>query len=409
MSMTVRRGVGAAVCAAGIVGMVAVTVYAAYADNGMTDQQILDQCGLTPQPAGDEFGKDTTFTCSFVQTQRTDGTESAEITGTPFDPPGTGDNGNCTHHARDAPVRQLWLWSPGWYQTSGPWLIPDAAVQVFDNSQAVSAIRLNGIAPVHATVRLDPGQWAEVYEQSHWTQVEGHWQLSVGPAAAGPWSTSVAAFKVDNVATPNLKTVNATKRQMTNAEYRVWCGQNLPAPVGVPAVSTAVAGNKKVTVSVSAPTAGGPVDFETVTASPGGRSCTISHGSGSCPVTGLATDRAYRFTATATNASGTSAASAASRAVTPTSAPSVPRQVRAVAGDTQVFVSWDASIPYPDTYTVTATPGGHTCLVNIRLAERITCPVTGLTNGVAYTFRVTATNHAGSSSAVSNKATPKAM
>jgi hypothetical protein len=59
-------------------------------------------------------------------------------------------------------------------------------------------------------------------------------------------------------------------------------------------------------------------------------------------------------------------------------------------------VSWlppaDAgSFPVTD-YRVTAGPGGASCLAK---APALTCTVTGLTNGTAYTFVVTALNGAG--------------
>ncbi|MFM8625326.1 MAG: S8 family serine peptidase [Actinomycetota bacterium] len=88
-------------------------------------------------------------------------------------------------------------------------------------------------------------------------------------------------------------------------------------------------------------------------------------------------------------------------------APSAPRNVSGTSGDSSVTVSWvapesngGASIT---AYKVTASPGASTCE-----SATTMCVVTGLTNGVAYTFTVTATNSAGTgpSSVASDPVTP---
>ncbi|MBZ4039633.1 autotransporter domain-containing protein [Novilysobacter selenitireducens] len=107
----------------------------------------------------------------------------------------------------------------------------------------------------------------------------------------------------------------------------------------------------------------------------------------------------------------TAAAATVSRSFTVNAVvPGVPTTVTATAGDTQASVAFIAPANAGGTaitgYTVTANPGGAT-------ASGMGSPVTltGLTNGVAYTFTVTAHNSAGTGAAsmASNSVTPAAV
>ena len=92
-----------------------------------------------------------------------------------------------------------------------------------------------------------------------------------------------------------------------------------------PAAPTAVAYNASAQVSFTATAAStAPVTSYVVTASPGGRTCTVNVDTATtptlrCNVTGLTNDTSHTFSVTAVNAVGGSTASASSAAVTPTS------------------------------------------------------------------------------------------
>jgi FtsP/CotA-like multicopper oxidase with cupredoxin domain len=180
-----------------------------------------------------------------------------------------------------------------------------------------------------------------------------------------------------------------------------------PTKPSAPLSVTAVAGIASATVTWLAPATDGLSTILNYNVTPSGGAAQICTAALTCVVTGLTGGVSYTFTVTATNALGTGPASLPSNAVIPPIAPNPPTAVTAVAGNAQAVVSWlarafDGGSPITS-YAVTPSGGvAQTC------TTALTCTVTGLTNGTAYTFTVTATNLVGTSlpSAPSNSVTP---
>jgi hypothetical protein len=198
------------------------------------------------------------------------------------------------------------------------------------------------------------------------------------------------------------------------------------APPTAPAAPTnvqATAGNGSAIVTWTAPASGGSaITSYTVTpyigtAAQAATTVTGNPPATSASVTGLTNGTAYTFTVTATNSVGSGPASSPSSAVTPTAptAPAAPGNVTGTAGNQSATVSWTAPANGGSaitSYTVTPYLAGvaQTTTQVAGSPPPTTATVTGLTNGDAYTFTVSATNVVGTgpASAPSAAVTPTA-
>ena len=179
-----------------------------------------------------------------------------------------------------------------------------------------------------------------------------------------------------------------------------------------PTIGTATTlSDSAISVAFTPPSNGGgsPITSYTVTSSPGGYTATGS--TSPIVVSGLNGGTGYTFTVTATNAAGTSDASGSSnQATTDTRISDAPIIGTATAGFEQATITFTA--PAHDggaaitSYVATSSPGGIRGTVSGPGSGEIT--VTGLTNGVNYTFTVTAVNENGTSapSSASNPVIP---
>jgi hypothetical protein len=160
-----------------------------------------------------------------------------------------------------------------------------------------------------------------------------------------------------------------------------------------PTSISATAGNRQAVVSFAIPTDGGdPIVSYKVISSPGG---IIATGTSSpITITGLDNGTTYTFTVVATNSVGDSVGSS-SPPVIPATVPDAPTSVSATAGNQQATVSFavpaNGGSPITE-YSVKSIPEGFKAIVS---SSPVT--ITGLTNGISYTFTVVATNSIGDS------------
>jgi hypothetical protein len=180
-----------------------------------------------------------------------------------------------------------------------------------------------------------------------------------------------------------------------------------------PGIAIFAPGNGQVTVTIAAPAFDGGsaiTGYTVISDPPGGVDGDAGTLSTTRAITGLTNGTPYTFSVIANNAIGTSPPSALSPSVTPAAPPDAPTGAAATAGNAQATVTFVAPVSNGGSaitgYTVISSPaGGVDSNAGTTSTSHI---VTGLTNGTAYTFTVTASNAISTSTAstASNSVTP---
>jgi len=191
-----------------------------------------------------------------------------------------------------------------------------------------------------------------------------------------------------------------------------WIGALESTIPSAPTITSVTSNNGSVTITFTEGLSdgGSPITAYTVTSSDEHSVTSNSSSDRTLVVSNLTNGTPYTFTITATNSNGTSADSAPSESVTPARVPYAPTDIVAIAGNEQAIISFQAPSDNGGSvitrYTAISNSGAHSNYIEQEGSGQIT--VTGLTNGVGYTFHVIATNSVGegSSSIDSNVVTP---
>lgn len=179
-----------------------------------------------------------------------------------------------------------------------------------------------------------------------------------------------------------------------------------PAPVapGAPTALLGGSGDRKVTLSWVGPSDNGGSSVTGYVVTPFIGSIAQTHvvfnsALTTQTVTGLTNGTSYSFRVAAINAIGTGPMSESSGLLKPVTVPGAPGSVGVTGGDARVTVSWTPPSSNGGTaitgYVVTPYIGGTAQSSVVFNSTLTTQSIVGLTNGTAYTFRVSAVNVVG--------------
>jgi hypothetical protein len=329
-----------------------------------------------------------------------------------------------------APVLSEFTFSPTSVNVNAN--VQDAAKQV-----TVSARVTDATGTTTPTMVVDSDSTTETAGSgpmtlSSGTPQDGTWSKTLTmptDAATGSWTVRINALSDTLGNSEGTAHDHGTKLTVSNTPVADTAAPALSSFAFTPTSVNVNDGAKQVTVSArvtdvtgtTAPTMVVDSDSTTETAGPGPMtlsSGTAQDGTWSKTVTipGTATPGAWTVTINALsdtlgNSEGTAHNHPTKLTVTNTPVarvPDAPTGVTATAGNAQADVSWTAPAANgsPITgYTVFGFPGGF---VKTAAAGQTNTTITGLSNGVAYTFTVVASNAIGNSpaSAASNAVTP---
>jgi fibronectin type 3 domain-containing protein len=254
----------------------------------------------------------------------------------------------------------------------------------------------------------------------NWTASSGAsaYHIKRSTTAGGPYTqvgAPAATSYVDTSLTNGTKyfyvvsAVNTVGESPNSAEVNATPSAS-QTPPAVPANLQATAGNAQVSLSWSASTSATSYNVKRSTTSGGPYTPVGSPTNSSYTDTGLTNGTDYYYVVSAVNAAGQSANSSQTSATpsAPATPPSTPANLQATAGNAQVSLSWSASTS-ATSYNVkrsTISSGPYT---QVGSPTNTSYTDTGLTNGTAYYYVVSAVNAAGQSANSSQaSATPAA-
>jgi PKD repeat protein len=231
------------------------------------------------------------------------------------------------------------------------------------------------------------------------------WKFGDGQARTGPKVshryTRPGMYVSELVVTDTREASASVTRTIV---VRAAAGSSRAARPSAPTGVTAGGGDESATVTWRAPADGGSVITSYIVTPYIGEEAQTPKAvlrATSVTVSGLSNGTAYTFTVAATNTVGTGPPSARSKAVTPTASarvPPAPTNVTAAAGDRSATVSWSAPASEGSaiaSYTVTPHTGREAKAAVTVHGTTTSTAISGLSNGTAYTFTVSATNGVG--------------